>query len=90
MKVDSDDVQELLDSLNQELRIDEFLEMHEKEQETIEKLESLDPFQSEKRRAFGNLTEGLSLIEKGLQISENIDSDAKSVFLQQNKEEKDC
>ncbi|GFV03743.1 uncharacterized protein TNCV_1876911 [Trichonephila clavipes] len=39
-KVDSDDVQELLDSHNQELTIDELITMHEQEQEDIEKLQT--------------------------------------------------
>ncbi|GFU63694.1 hypothetical protein TNCV_1509732 [Trichonephila clavipes] len=33
LKVDSDDVQELLDSHNQELTIDELIEMHEQDQD---------------------------------------------------------
>ncbi|GFS47403.1 transposable element Tcb2 transposase [Trichonephila clavipes] len=41
-EVDNDDVQELLDSHNQELTIEELIEMHEQEQD-IEELESLDP-----------------------------------------------
>ncbi|GFW13193.1 hypothetical protein TNCV_4120941 [Trichonephila clavipes] len=41
LKVDSDDVQELLDSHSQELTMDELIEMHEQD---IEELESLDQF----------------------------------------------
>ncbi|GFY10243.1 hypothetical protein TNCV_2629221 [Trichonephila clavipes] len=40
---DSDDVQELLDSNNQELTIDKLIEMHDQD---IEELESLDPVQT--------------------------------------------
>ncbi|GFU57320.1 hypothetical protein TNCV_3635051 [Trichonephila clavipes] len=40
LEVDSDDVQELLDSDNQELTIDELLELHELEQD-IQELQSL-------------------------------------------------
>ncbi|GFV50267.1 RNase H domain-containing protein [Trichonephila clavipes] len=69
-RVDSDDVQELLDFLNQELTIDELIEMHEQEQD-IEELEPLD--QSEDRMKFGNFIEGLSLIEKGLHVKELLD-----------------
>ncbi|GFY36036.1 hypothetical protein TNCV_4844081 [Trichonephila clavipes] len=44
LEVDSDDVQELLDSHKQEMTFDKLVEMHELEQD-IEKLESLDPIQ---------------------------------------------
>ncbi|GFX71665.1 hypothetical protein TNCV_2696531 [Trichonephila clavipes] len=44
LEVDSDDVQELLDSHNQELTMDELIEMHEQD---FEKLESSKPLQSE-------------------------------------------
>ncbi|GFV47621.1 hypothetical protein TNCV_2081811 [Trichonephila clavipes] len=64
LKVNSDDVQELLDSYNQELSIDELIEIHEQEQD-IEELESSHPVQSEYQNTVGNLTKGLSLIEKG-------------------------
>ncbi|GFW53192.1 hypothetical protein TNCV_3294391 [Trichonephila clavipes] len=60
---DGDDVQELLDSHNQELTIDELVEMHKQEQD-VEELESVDPVQSDERMTVGSLTEGLSLIEK--------------------------
>ncbi|GFT87734.1 uncharacterized protein TNCV_4000871 [Trichonephila clavipes] len=55
LQVDSDDVQKLLDSHNQKLTIDEFIEMQEQD---IEELESLDPVHSEDRMTIGNLTEG--------------------------------
>ncbi|GFV93891.1 hypothetical protein TNCV_1811461 [Trichonephila clavipes] len=45
-EVDSDDVQEQLDSHNQELTMDELIEMHEQKQD-IEELESNNPVQSE-------------------------------------------
>ncbi|GFY31433.1 hypothetical protein TNCV_4989921 [Trichonephila clavipes] len=46
LNADEDEVQEPLDSHNQELTIDELIEMHEQEQD-IDKLESLDPVQLE-------------------------------------------
>ncbi|GFV15487.1 alpha-2 adrenergic receptor [Trichonephila clavipes] len=49
--MDNDDVQELLDSHNQELIIVELIVMHE-QQQGIEELESLDAVQSEDRIAF--------------------------------------
>lgn len=49
LEEDSDDVQELLDSHNQELTIDELLEMRE-QVKVIEKLDSLDPVQIEDQR----------------------------------------
>ncbi|GFV16578.1 hypothetical protein TNCV_4417671 [Trichonephila clavipes] len=54
LEVNSDDIQELQDSHNQELAIDELIEMHEQEQD-IEELESLDPVQSEDQMMVGNL-----------------------------------
>ncbi|GFU75254.1 hypothetical protein TNCV_2056971 [Trichonephila clavipes] len=65
LEVDSDDVQEWLDSHNQELTVDELIEMHEQEQD-IEEFESIDPVQSVVRMMIGSLTEDLSLIEKKL------------------------
>ncbi|GFW17314.1 hypothetical protein TNCV_3905241 [Trichonephila clavipes] len=62
LEVDSD-IQELLDSHNRELTIDELIEMHE---QGIEKFESLEPVHSKDRMTVGNLTESLSLIEKEL------------------------
>ncbi|GFT88041.1 hypothetical protein TNCV_3039351 [Trichonephila clavipes] len=47
LEVDRDDIQELLVSHNQELTIDELIEMHAQE------LESLDPVQSEDRMTVG-------------------------------------
>ncbi|GFX14859.1 hypothetical protein TNCV_1486011 [Trichonephila clavipes] len=54
--------------------MEELIEMREQEQD-IE--EFLNFVQSEGRMAVGNLTEGLGLNEKGLQILENIDFNAK-------------
>ncbi|GFV97613.1 hypothetical protein TNCV_2041211 [Trichonephila clavipes] len=65
LEVDKDDVQELLDSHNQEMTMNEHIEMHEKEQD-IEELESLDPGQSGDIMTVGNLKESLSLIDKGV------------------------
>ncbi|GFU75873.1 hypothetical protein TNCV_1653311 [Trichonephila clavipes] len=48
-----------MDSHNKELTMDELVEMHEQE------LESLDPVQSEYRMTVGNSTRGLSVVEKG-------------------------
>ncbi|GFW31147.1 hypothetical protein TNCV_2577291 [Trichonephila clavipes] len=61
LEVDSDDAQELMYSHHQELTMDEHIELQD-----TEELESLDPVQSEDGITVGNLTEGLSLIEKGL------------------------
>ncbi|GFX23575.1 hypothetical protein TNCV_3770482 [Trichonephila clavipes] len=55
----------MLDFHNQELIMDELVEMHEQEQDVEEESESSAPVQSEDRMTVGNLTEGLSLIEKG-------------------------
>ncbi|GFT73135.1 uncharacterized protein TNCV_2554221 [Trichonephila clavipes] len=57
VKVDSDDVQELLDSSNQDLTMDALIKMHEQD------IEELDLVQSEDRRAVGNLREVLNLNE---------------------------
>ncbi|GFY34708.1 hypothetical protein TNCV_4701891 [Trichonephila clavipes] len=65
LEVKNNDVQELLDSHNQELAMDELIEIHEQEQD-IEELESLDQVQSEDRMTVGNLTKGVNLIENGL------------------------
>ncbi|GFX52445.1 hypothetical protein TNCV_4324621 [Trichonephila clavipes] len=46
LEVDSNNVQEMLDSHIQELIIDDLIEIHEQEQD-IEKLESLAPLQLE-------------------------------------------
>ncbi|GFV71897.1 hypothetical protein TNCV_2458321 [Trichonephila clavipes] len=70
LEVNSDGVQELLDSHNEELTMDELIEMHEKE-EDIEEFDSLDPVQSEVRMTVENLTESLSLIENELNFLEN-------------------
>ncbi|CAH0719439.1 unnamed protein product, partial [Brenthis ino] len=78
LEVDVDDVQELLDSHNQELTIDELIEMREHDQD-IEQTDSLDPVESENQMTISNLTEGLSTIEKGLQILEKIDSNEERV-----------
>ncbi|GFX90804.1 hypothetical protein TNCV_3166351 [Trichonephila clavipes] len=79
LNVDSDDVQELLNSHDQEQTIDELIEMHEQEQD-IEELESLDIFQTEDRMMFESLTKGHKLIEKGLQSSENKDFTDEHIF----------
>ncbi|GFV96880.1 hypothetical protein TNCV_4350931 [Trichonephila clavipes] len=60
LEVDSDDVQELLDSHNPGLTIDEFIEMGEQD---IEELGSLDPVRTKDRMTVWNLTEGPSFIE---------------------------
>ncbi|GFX33540.1 tigger transposable element-derived protein 1 [Trichonephila clavipes] len=69
-EMDSDDVQELLDSHDQELTMDELIEMYEQKQ-AIEGLVSLHPVHSEDGITVENLTESLNLIEKWLQILEN-------------------
>ncbi|GFX29218.1 hypothetical protein TNCV_3217521 [Trichonephila clavipes] len=57
--VESDDVQEVLDSPNPGLTIDELIGMHEYKQD-IEELVSVDPVQSEDRMTVGYL-KGLAL-----------------------------
>ncbi|GFX68173.1 tigger transposable element-derived protein 1 [Trichonephila clavipes] len=86
LEVDSDSIQKPLDSHNQELTLDKLIEMHEKEQD-IEQLESLDPVQSD-RMTVGNLTEGLCLIEKGLQIIENAYSSEGACFFNKTRSKK--
>ncbi|GFT04990.1 transposon Ty3-I Gag-Pol polyprotein [Trichonephila clavipes] len=61
LEVDSDEVQELLDSPNKELTIDEFVEKHEQD---VKELECLD-LHSKDLMKIGNLTKVLSLIERG-------------------------
>ncbi|GFX62390.1 hypothetical protein TNCV_1381151 [Trichonephila clavipes] len=75
--MDSEDVQEFLDFHNQELTTDGLTEMHEQD---IEKLESLDPVQSENQMTFGNSIESLSLIEKGLHKFWKIHTPTKGAF----------
>ncbi|CAH4031933.1 unnamed protein product [Pieris brassicae] len=58
LEVDSDDVQELLDSHNEELTIDELITMREHEEE-IDNHDSLDPVPLEDQMTVGNLTEAL-------------------------------
>ncbi|GFV29620.1 hypothetical protein TNCV_329861 [Trichonephila clavipes] len=53
--------------------------MSEQEQD-IEELVSLDPVYLEDQMIVGNLIEGFSLTEKGLQILENIDSNDEHIF----------
>ncbi|GFX14651.1 hypothetical protein TNCV_4016491 [Trichonephila clavipes] len=63
LEVDGDDVQGLLNSHIQKMTFEDLIQMHEKKQD-IEELESSKPVQSEEMTV-GNLTEGLTLIEKG-------------------------
>ncbi|GFU72954.1 transposable element Tcb2 transposase [Trichonephila clavipes] len=79
LEVDSDNVQELLDSHSQELTTNELIEMLKQEQ-VVEDIGSLDPVQLEDRIAVGNVTEGFSLNEKGFQILENINSIDERIF----------
>ncbi|GFV55184.1 hypothetical protein TNCV_1382051 [Trichonephila clavipes] len=77
LEVDSDDVQKLLDSHNQELAMDELIEMHEQD------IESLDPVQSEDRIMAPNMEmgSGISLqMRNGIRkweivINGNLDQD---------------
>ncbi|GFS90677.1 hypothetical protein TNCV_3771031 [Trichonephila clavipes] len=70
-KANNNGVQKPRNSHNQGLTFEEFIEIQEQD---IEELESLDPVQSGDRMTVGNWTEGLDLIEKGLQILGNTDS----------------
>ncbi|GFY34199.1 hypothetical protein TNCV_2505021 [Trichonephila clavipes] len=86
LSVDSIFVQELLwIPCYQELTIDELIEMHEQEQ-GIERHDYLDLVQSENRMTVGNLTEGLSFIEKRLQTLENTYSKEERIFFKKSKE----
>lgn len=78
LEVNSDDVQEFLDSHNQKLTNDELIEMREQE-EDIEQTDLLDPLERENQMTIANLTEGLSLIKKRLQILETIDFNEERV-----------
>lgn len=78
LEVNYDDVQELLDSHNQELTIDELLEMRENEQD-IEQNNSLNPDEPENQMTIANLTESLRSIENGLQILESIDDNEQRI-----------
>ncbi|GFY14788.1 hypothetical protein TNCV_648311 [Trichonephila clavipes] len=84
LEVDSDEVQELLDSHNQELTIDELTEMHGQEQE-IEELESVDPVQSEDRMTVGILTE--SLRKKGYKFKK-LPTPTRAYFFNKTRNEK--
>ncbi|GFU61252.1 tigger transposable element-derived protein 1 [Trichonephila clavipes] len=79
VEVDSDDVQELMDSHNQEQTIDKLIEIHEHDQ-AIEELECFDTDQSDDRITVGNLTEASVKLKKGLQILVDIDSNEQRVF----------
>ncbi|GFT07166.1 tigger transposable element-derived protein 1 [Trichonephila clavipes] len=63
LEVKNDDTQELLDSRNQELTVDELTKLYEQEQD-IKEMESLDPVRTDKWMTVGNLTEGHVLIKK--------------------------
>ncbi|GFT56069.1 hypothetical protein TNCV_76141 [Trichonephila clavipes] len=78
--VDNDNIQELLDSLNQDLTIDELLEMHEQEQNIEELL--FRPSSIRKSSDGFEFDRNPLLIEKWLQ---NIDYNEKR-FFQRNKE----
>ncbi|GFT04571.1 hypothetical protein TNCV_333551 [Trichonephila clavipes] len=71
LDVNSDNLQELLVSINRELTIDELIEMHEQD---IEEDESLGSVQSEDRMMVGNLAEVLYLAK--------IKSYTRSVYFQ--------
>lgn len=78
LEVDSGDIQELLDLLNQALTVDEIIEMREQDQD-VEEPDSLSPVQLEDQMSVENLTKGLSSIEKRLPILENIDSNKEPI-----------
>lgn len=77
LEVNGDDVNELLDSHSQELTIDELIEMRE---QNVTESDTSDPVPPEKHMTIASLTEGLSSIEKGLKILENIDSNEERVI----------
>ncbi|CAH4013772.1 unnamed protein product [Pieris brassicae] len=77
LEVDSDDVQELLDSHNEELIIDELITMREE----IDNHDYLDPIQLEDQMTVGNLIEALSSIVKRITILKSIDSNKERIFV---------
>ncbi|CAH4032450.1 unnamed protein product [Pieris brassicae] len=80
LEVDSVDVQELLDSHNEEFTIDELITMREQEEE-MDNHDSLDPVQLEDQMTVGNFTEALSSIVIGLTILKSIDSNEERIFV---------
>lgn len=71
MKVSKQDVDELLDSHNKELTIEDLIEMQE--QSSYEELDVHDPLQQETTMTAENLMQALTHIKTGLQILQNID-----------------
>ncbi|GFW69684.1 hypothetical protein TNCV_1883281 [Trichonephila clavipes] len=78
--MDSVDLQELLDSRNQNLTIDEIVKRHEQEQD-VEELEYLDPVQTEDRMTVGSFDAkdsprtGRTVVENLNKITEIIEVD---------------
>ncbi|GFV32021.1 hypothetical protein TNCV_1195531 [Trichonephila clavipes] len=63
LEVDSDDVQQMLDSHNHKLTIGELIQMHEQDHDIV-KLVFRPKIRLEDRMTFGNFTKTLSLDEK--------------------------
>ncbi|GFV29757.1 hypothetical protein TNCV_1925821 [Trichonephila clavipes] len=80
IEVDSDDVQELMDSHNQEVTMDELVEMHEPEQDINELEPHLDSVQIEDRITFRKLTEGYNKDSKSVTNFKKMRTPKKSVF----------
>ncbi|GFX92255.1 tigger transposable element-derived protein 1 [Trichonephila clavipes] len=87
LEMESDDVEELLDSHNQGLTVDELTEMHEQEP-SIETLESVDSVKSEDQIKVGNLTEGISVTEKSLKILTNTYSNEKAFVAREHSKQR--
>ncbi|GFV30387.1 hypothetical protein TNCV_98621 [Trichonephila clavipes] len=85
--MDSEDVQEMLDSYNYKLTMDQLIEMDEKER-TIHYRTCVFRPSSIRKSNDGWELEGLNLIEKGLQILENIDSNEECIFILSAKQGK--
>lgn len=71
LEVDAEDFMELLDSHNEELALDDIIEIHN--QNTVEVAEEAG-LEWISTMTVGKLTEGLELIEAGLKVLEEIDS----------------
>ncbi|GFX94783.1 hypothetical protein TNCV_1636451 [Trichonephila clavipes] len=77
--MNSDDVQGLLDSRNQELKMDEFVEINTRTSKTLNNL-SLNTQFNQKIEWRLEIRQNACLIEKGLQVLENTDSNEERIF----------
>ncbi|KAJ8942380.1 hypothetical protein NQ318_011727 [Aromia moschata] len=77
LEVDSEDVDELLKSHDEELTLDDLIDM--RQQNAMEDEDS-EPVAQEKQMPIAKLTESLDFIESGIQILEEIDSNEEHVM----------